>query len=186
MTLSAAHFFGVPVSGETIVFVLNGTNIRTGVTDGTGVATVTNVSLSGINAGTYPLAVAASFAGDGFYTTTTGTAALTVNPAYAAQIQQPVNADMQPNPRRSRFPTTGSLATSSPGLCRRQFCRQERGTGKPVSVVDLDQRAGAVNYNPLNATANTTALSRCGLTSQPKTSPGPMVPPLRLLAQSLA
>ena len=68
-----------PVSGKMITFTLNGNPAGTGVTDGTGVATVTNVSLSGINAGTYPLGVAASFAGDGGYSGSTGTAGLTVN-----------------------------------------------------------------------------------------------------------
>ena len=82
MTLSATLTSNSsPVSGKMITFTLNGNPAGTGVTDGTGVATVTNVSLSGINAGTYPLAVAASFAGDGGYSATTGTAGLTVNPA---------------------------------------------------------------------------------------------------------
>src|SRR5438477_213161 len=48
--------------------------------DGSGVATVSDVSLVGIDAGSYPGGVAATFAGDSSYTTSTGTAALTVSP----------------------------------------------------------------------------------------------------------
>ena len=79
VTLSATlTSLGSPVSGKVITFTLSGNSAGTGVTDDSGVASVTNVSLFGINAGTYPLGVAASFAGGGSYSGSTGTAGLTV------------------------------------------------------------------------------------------------------------
>jgi LPXTG-site transpeptidase (sortase) family protein len=59
---------GNPVSGQTITFYLNGVNMGTAVTNGSGVATLNNVDLSGINAGVYPgtfntSGVGASYAG---------------------------------------------------------------------------------------------------------------------------
>jgi uncharacterized repeat protein (TIGR01451 family) len=69
------------VSGKTIAFTLNGNSVGSGTTDASGVATVSNVSLAGINAGSYPTAIGASFAGDSGYTSSTSTAALTVNKA---------------------------------------------------------------------------------------------------------
>ncbi len=55
---------GNPVSGETVSFTLNGANVGSTTTDVNGVATLQNVSLAGIDAGSYPADVAASFAGD--------------------------------------------------------------------------------------------------------------------------
>jgi uncharacterized repeat protein (TIGR01451 family) len=69
------------VNGKSIAFTLNGNSVGSGTTDASGVATVSNISLSGINAGSYPTGVGASFAGDSGYTSSTSTAALTVNKA---------------------------------------------------------------------------------------------------------
>jgi probable HAF family extracellular repeat protein len=78
---------GTPVSGKAISFTVNAGSVCDGVsqpacptTDGSGVATLSGVSLSGINAGTYSTAVGASFAGDASYASSNGTGALTVNP----------------------------------------------------------------------------------------------------------
>jgi uncharacterized repeat protein (TIGR01451 family) len=82
VNLSATLTVGAtPVSGKTINFTLNGNSAGSGVTNGSGVATVSNASLAGINAGTYPTGVGASFAGDVNYTASSGTAQLTVNKA---------------------------------------------------------------------------------------------------------
>jgi uncharacterized repeat protein (TIGR01451 family) len=72
---------GTPVSGKTINFTLNGNSVGSAVTDGSGVATLLNASLAGINAGSYPNGVGASFAGDASYLASNGSAALTVNKA---------------------------------------------------------------------------------------------------------
>ena len=67
------------VSGKTVSFTLNGNSVGSGTTDSSGIASVINVSLTGINPGAYPSGVAATFAGDSGYTTSSGTAALTVS-----------------------------------------------------------------------------------------------------------
>ena len=54
---------GAALVGETVSFSLNGTTVGSAITDGTGVATLANVSLVGINAGDYPYGAGASFAG---------------------------------------------------------------------------------------------------------------------------
>jgi len=69
---------GSPLSGKTINFTLNGNPVGSAITNGSGVATKTGVSLSGIYPGLYPSGVGASFAGDSFYSASSGTASLTV------------------------------------------------------------------------------------------------------------
>ncbi len=69
------------ISGKSISFTLNGNSVGSANTNGSGVATLSNVSLAGINAGSYPTGVGASFAGDSSYTAGNSTAALTVNKA---------------------------------------------------------------------------------------------------------
>jgi hypothetical protein len=68
---------GSGVSGETIGFSVNGNGVGTAVTNGSGVATLSNVSLVGINANVYP--IGASFAGDATYLSSSDTSSLTVN-----------------------------------------------------------------------------------------------------------
>jgi hypothetical protein len=67
------------VGGKTLSFTLNGNSAGDGTTDGSGVATVPNASLTGINPGSYPSGVAATFAGDSGYIASAGAAALTVS-----------------------------------------------------------------------------------------------------------
>jgi MBG domain (YGX type)/Carboxypeptidase regulatory-like domain/Bacterial Ig-like domain (group 3) len=69
------------LSGKTVAFTLNGASAGSGTTDANGVATVSNASLAGINGGSYPTGVGASFAGDAGYLGSSATAALTVNQA---------------------------------------------------------------------------------------------------------
>ena len=72
---------GSGVSGKSISFTLNGSGVGSALTDAAGVATLAGVSLAGINAGTYPGAVAANFAGDVGYTASSGSNDLTVGRA---------------------------------------------------------------------------------------------------------
>jgi hypothetical protein len=55
---------GAPLSGKTVTFSLNDVVIDGVTTNASGVATLNNVSLVGIDAGLYPYAASASFAGD--------------------------------------------------------------------------------------------------------------------------
>jgi hypothetical protein len=69
------------VSGKTVDFSLNGGSAISATTDANGVATLSNVSLGTITAGTYATGVTASFAGDASYSTSSGSNSLTVNKA---------------------------------------------------------------------------------------------------------
>jgi len=92
-TLTATLTAGsVGVPGQTITFTLNGQPCsgNTAVTDSSGVATLQNVSLAGINAGTYSNSIQASFPGDTNYLSSSGTGTLTVNKANQS-IQLTVN-----------------------------------------------------------------------------------------------
>jgi hypothetical protein len=82
---------GNPVSGKTVTFTLNGASVGTATTNSSGVATLSNVSLSGINAGTYAGGVGASFAGDSSYQSSSGTASLTVNKATLTVTADPAS-----------------------------------------------------------------------------------------------
>ncbi len=77
-TLTSA---GSGVSGKTVTFTLNGASKGSATTNASGVATVSNVSLSGNSAGTYATGVGASFAGDASYSPASGTGSLTVSKA---------------------------------------------------------------------------------------------------------
>jgi hypothetical protein len=73
--------------------------VGSAITNGSGVATKTGVSLSGIYPGIYPSGVGASFAGDSFYSASNGTASLTVTygactgPDPGGVILPPINSD---------------------------------------------------------------------------------------------
>ena len=69
---------GFPLAGKSISFSLNGTGVGSAMTDSTGVATLSNVSLAGINVGSYPTGVGANFAGDSSYLASNGSGALNV------------------------------------------------------------------------------------------------------------
>jgi hypothetical protein len=87
---------GNGVSGETVTFTLNGSGVGGATTNASGVATLSNVSLSGIDAGSYPTGVAASFAGDSNYLTSNGSNSLTVskaNQAILVSIHAPTDAN---------------------------------------------------------------------------------------------
>jgi len=74
-TLTSA---GTGVSGKSIGFTLNGSPAGSALTNGSGIATVSNASLSGISAGTYASGVGASFAGDASYASSSGTNSFSV------------------------------------------------------------------------------------------------------------
>ncbi|HYY93397.1 MAG TPA: MBG domain-containing protein, partial [Pyrinomonadaceae bacterium] len=72
---------GMPLDGRNVSFSLNGTTLGVAQTDAGGVATISNVSVAGINAGTHSNAVAAHFAGDAGHVASDGTTDLTVGKA---------------------------------------------------------------------------------------------------------
>ena len=101
---------GAGVSAKTISFTLNGNPAGSGSTNGSGVATISGVSLSGIGAGSYPAGVGASFAGDASYGSSSGSNSLTI-----AKASQTITFGPLPNKTTSDPPFTVS-ATASSGL----------------------------------------------------------------------
>ena len=69
---------GVGVSGVSVSFKLNGTSVGSANTNGSGVATLSNVSLSGIGGGNHSNYVNASFAGNGSYSSSNASGTLSV------------------------------------------------------------------------------------------------------------
>jgi hypothetical protein len=83
-TLSATLTSGSSaVASRTIAFALNGVGVGSATTNATGVATLSNVSVAGLDAGSYPTAVSASFAGDDAYLASTAQNSLTIGKALA-------------------------------------------------------------------------------------------------------
>ena len=80
---------GAAVSGRTITFMLNGSPAGTAITDSSGVASIPDASLAGINAATYATGVGASFAGDAGYGASSSTNSLTVDPKTASVTPNP-------------------------------------------------------------------------------------------------
>ena len=73
---------GSGLSGKTVSFTLNGSGVGNATTNASGVATLSGISLSGINAGSHTNAVGASFAGEtGNSTASSATGTLTVSKA---------------------------------------------------------------------------------------------------------
>jgi hypothetical protein len=146
-TLTAA---GVGLVGRPIGFTLNGADVGTALTNGVGVATLAGVSLAGIDAGIYPGAVAAAFAGELGYAVSASSNTLSVS-------QLPQTIDVAPLPDRiatdqpftlsatggaSGKPVTFSTASTA--------CSVSDATVTLISAgdcaIDADQ-AGAVNYS---------------------------------------
>ena len=68
-----------PLSGKTVTFTLNGVSVGSTTTNGSGVATLTNVPLGTTPAGYYPYGAGAAFAGDPPWDATSITADLRIN-----------------------------------------------------------------------------------------------------------
>lgn len=73
---------GSPIAGKNIRFTLNGHDAGSATTDGSGVATLKDVSLTGLSVASYP--ITASFAGDADYGASSGSSTLTIDKAEPA------------------------------------------------------------------------------------------------------
>jgi hypothetical protein len=104
---------GNPVSGETITFNLNGNPVGSGTTNGSGTVSVSGVSLTGINAGSYPAAIQASFAGDSTYAASSGTGTLNVSPLDVSSSIGIAKGGMGYNLATGRFAQTVTLTNNS-------------------------------------------------------------------------
>lgn len=140
-----------PLSGKTVDFTLNGNSVGSGVTNGSGVATLNNASLAGINAGPYPTGVGASFAGDTTYLTSSATNSLTVNKADAVIIVTGYSVQYDGDPHTATGSATGVNGESLAGLDLSGTTHTDAGNyaGDPWSFTDVTG-----NYNNANGTVD--------------------------------
>ena len=129
-TLTSA---GSGVNGKTITFTLNGNSVGTANTNSSGVASLSNVSLSGINAGSYPTGVGASFAGDTSFSATNGTASLTVGKANATWTTN-ANSKTYGDPDPVPLTTGNGSGFSRSGYGDLQPCSRRVMAGSPFTL----------------------------------------------------
>jgi len=88
---------GAPINGMTINFTLQGVSVGSAVTNASGIASVSGVSIAGLGAGTYGDAIRADFASAGGYATTYGLADLTI-------VGLPLTITADPQTRHYGYP----------------------------------------------------------------------------------
>jgi hypothetical protein len=159
-TASLTATLSPAVAGKTISFTLNGVPAGTAGTDGSGVANIPAADLTGINAGSYPAGVGASFAGDASYDPSTGAADLTVNlkdlTVTAAGINKVYDGGVTATVNLSTDALAGDDVTAS--YLSASFADKNVDTGKAVTVSGISiSGSDAGNYNLLNTTAATAA-----------------------------
>ena len=140
---------GSGVSGKSVAFTLNGTGVGSSSTNGSGVATLSGVSLAGINAGSYPTGVGASFAGDGSFDASSGSNSLTVNKADQAinvTTHAPSTAVYNTSFGVAATAPGGTVSFSSSGSCSNIGSTFTMSSGTGTCSVKYDQ-AGNSNYN---------------------------------------
>jgi hypothetical protein len=138
------------VSGKTIAFTLNGSSVGTATTNGSGVATLAGVSLAGINAGSYPTGVGASFAGDGTYGASSGSGSLavgTANQTITVTTHAPSTAAYGSTFFVAATASSGlGVSFSSAGSCSNAGNAFTITSGSGTCTVKYDQ-PGSGNYN---------------------------------------
>ena len=139
------------MSGKKIDFTLNGSSAGSAVTDGSGVATLNNASLAGINAGTYPSGVGASFAGDSPYVSSGATNSLTVNRANAVIMVTPYSVTYDGNPHTATGSATGVNGEALAGLDLGGTTHTDAGAYNNDPWVFTDVTG---NYNNSSGTVN--------------------------------
>ncbi len=171
--LSATLTDGVsPLSGKTITFTLNGAGFanNTGVTNASGVAALSNVSLAGINAGNYPTGVGASFAAGGGFNGSSGSNSLTISkatPVITWSDPAPINQGtaLSATQLNATSPVAGSFSYNPPS-----------GTVLPAgnnqALNTLFTPTDGANYNTNSATVHINVLATSyTLTASPATVP---------------
>jgi hypothetical protein len=139
---------GVGVSGETVGFTLNGSSVGSAPTNAGGVATLNAASLAGINAGTYPTGVGASFAGDAVYDTSNDSDSLTIGKAsqtIGVTTHAPASAIYNTSFGVAANAPGGVVSFSSAGVCSNVGATFTMTSGTGTCTVKYDQ-AGNTNY----------------------------------------
>jgi hypothetical protein len=140
---------GVGVVGATINFALNGTGVGSAITDANGVAVLTGASLAGINVGTYPNGVTASFAGGGGHAASSDSEPLTVSKADQAisvTTHAPATASFGSGFSVAATAPGGAVSFSSAGSCSNSGATFTMTSGSGTCSVKYDQ-SGSANYN---------------------------------------
>jgi hypothetical protein len=156
---------GTAVANEPVAFTLNGTSVGSAQTNGSGVATLSGVSLTGINAGSYPTGVGASFAGDTGFDPATASGALTVSKAdqsISVTAHAPSSAVYGSQFMVAASAPGGTVTFSSAGSCSNSGGTFTMTSGTGTCTVKYDQ-AGNSNYNAapeVTETANASKASQ--------------------------
>jgi carboxypeptidase family protein len=159
---------GSGVFGKTVAFTLNGNSVGNATTNASGVATLSNVSLAGINAGTYLSGVGASFAGDSVYGSSSRPASLTV-----AKADQTISVTTHA-PASAVYNTSFGVAAtggdspnpvtfSSSGACTNTGASVMMTSGTGICSVKYDQ-AGDSNYNAAAQVTESVTAQKAGQT----------------------
>jgi trimeric autotransporter adhesin len=173
---------GALVPGMTIQFQVMGHVVGAAATNALGVATLANVSLAGVNAGTYGNAVTASFGGNINYTSGSTTGILVVAPAQIGVVGITAANKVYDGTTAASLNTgsatlvgvpAGVDVTLNTSAATGTFATKNVGTGINVSVSGLTLAgAGAGNFvvGPNTTTANITAatLLVTGITAENK------------------
>src|SRR5204863_153237 len=157
---------GTPVANEPVAFTLNGTSAGSAQTNSSGVATLSNVSLSGIGAGSYPSGVGASFAGDAGFDSSNGSAALTASKvAQAISVTTHAPGSAVYNTGFSVTATGGGsgnpVTFSSSGGCSNTGAAFTMTSGTTACSVKYDQ-AGNANYTAAAMVTETVNAQKAG------------------------
>src|SRR5204862_1911110 len=150
------------------------------------VATLSNVSLTGINVGTYPTGVSATFAGDSSFGSSTGSASLTINQKGLTVTGITANNRVYDGTTAATLNVSGAalvgvVGTDNVNLNAASaigtFASKTVATGKTVTVAGLTLGGtSAANYSLTQptATADITAkaLTVTGITANNKTYDG--------------
>jgi Carboxypeptidase regulatory-like domain len=140
---------GTPVANEPVAFTLNGSSVGSSLTNASGVATRSNISLTGISAGSYPTGVGASFAGDTGLDSSTGSGSLTVskaNQVITVSTHAPSTAVYGTSFGVAASAPGGAVTFSSSGGCSNVGATFTMTSGTTGCTVKYDQ-AGNGNYN---------------------------------------
>ena len=140
---------GAPVANEPVAFKLNGTSVGSTLTNSNGVAALPSVSLNGIAAGSYPVGVGASFAGETGFDPSTGSGTLTVSKAAQAitvSTHAPASAVFGSQFTVAANAPGGAIVYSSSGACSNSGATFTMTSGTGTCTVRYDQ-AGNSNYS---------------------------------------
>jgi hypothetical protein len=158
------------MSGKTISFSLNGSPVGATTTNSGGIATLSNVSLAGNDAGNYASAISANFTGDEENKASSNTANLTVNTAAVSPSFTVSNKTYDGNTSAEILTRslTGVLNSDDVTLAggSASFDTKDAETGKTVTASGFTlSGAKADNYHLSSTIATTTAdITRAELT----------------------